>query len=227
MKKYGSFRLLVIVGVTLFALGYTVTWADCGTCDKKDAKAKTEKAAGAAVTQENAAQDQPKPQTYCAACGKSLGIDYATVYVRGYNLKACGTGNCADQVKANPDKYLEQVKTKGISADLHLALCPKCGEVKDGPKCCKEGAVKCDKCGLDKGSPGCCQDLFAVTGTDDPDSKPEVILCAKCGEVQGGPKCCKEGAVKCEKCGMDKGSPGCCKLGDYVSLKAKSSVTKN
>lgn len=44
---------------------------------------------------------------------------------------------------------------KGEKKDAKVELCAKCGEVKGGDKCCKEGVAKCPKCGLDAGSPGC------------------------------------------------------------------------
>ncbi|MEO5365867.1 MAG: rhodanese-like domain-containing protein [Magnetococcus sp. WYHC-3] len=36
------------------------------------------------------------------------------------------------------------------------ALCPKCGQIKNGDACCKANATKCGSCGMTKGSLGCC-----------------------------------------------------------------------
>jgi hypothetical protein len=98
--------------------------------------------------------------------------------------------------------------------EAEITLCGICGEVKEGEKCCKEGAPICPNCGMQKGSILCCSP--AISGRKD------VILCRKCGEAAFTKKCCSAGPALCPKCGLHKGSPGCCKIEKFTGDAADS-----
>jgi len=82
-------------------------------------------------------------------------------------------------------------------------LCTKCGQIKDGPLCCKPDQPKCIMCGLVEGSPGCC---------NIPEGAERAALCTACGHLKDSELCCKPGLPRCQKCGLVKDSPGCCKI---------------
>ena len=162
----------------------------------------------AAVATPSVWAEDLKPQTTCPIMGgkikKEVFVDAA-----GYRFYACCPG-CLDKIKADPAKALAALKERGETAELHLAVCLKCGEIKGTANCCKAGVAKCPKCGLNKGSIGCCRDLKP------PEGKQDITICPKCGEIKGNAECCKVDAQKCPKCGLTKGSPGCCKIGSFI-----------
>lgn len=151
-----------------------------------------------------AAKAELKPQSTCPIMGekinKSVFVDAA-----GYRIYACCSG-CLEKIKADPEKAVATLESRGETPEVRLVVCPECGEIKGSKACRNPDAPKCEKCGLHKGSIGCCRDLKPQKGEKD------VVLCPMCGEVKGSKACCRPDATKCSVCGMIKGSPGCCKL---------------
>ena len=148
-------------------------------------------------TQQTTVKDQVlKPQETCPIKGSPINKT-RFVDVNGYRIYVC-CPSCIEQVKKDPAKAIATLKERGEAAEVRLALCTTCGEIKGTEKCCAEGAEKCAACSKNKGSVGCCLDV------------KEQALCAKCGEIEGSAKCGVKDAVKCEKCGKNKGAPGCC-----------------
>ena len=96
-----------------------------------------------------------KPQPTCPIMGGKINKE-AFVDVAGYRFYACCPA-CLPKIKADPAKALATLKERGEKPELHLAICPKCGEIKGTSKCCKVGVAKCSKCGLAEGAPGCCK----------------------------------------------------------------------
>jgi hypothetical protein len=173
-----------------------------------------------AVTARIQAADPPekpalklKPQATCPIMGGKILKKYF-VDAGGYRFYMCCPG-CTKAIQADPQKALAKLKSLGQTAEVRLALCPKCGEIKGTAKCCAKDVKKCSKCGLNEGSVGCCKDFKP------PEKGEDILICPKCGEQMGAKHKCDLKAEKCPKCGLDKGAPACCKL-DF--LKPKKAV---
>lgn len=79
-----------------------------------------------------------KPQTVCPIMGGKIDKK-VFVDVAGYRFYAC-CPPCLAKIKADPAKAVATLKAKGEKPELHLVVCPKCGEIKGTAKCCKPGA---------------------------------------------------------------------------------------
>lgn len=148
--------------------------------------------------------DGLKAQTTCPLMGKPVNKKFF-VDAGGYRLYLC-CAKCTMKAKANPQKAIAMLKTKGQKPEVRLAICAKCGEIKGLPACCTKDAAKCVKCGLTKGSPGCCQDLKLMA------KLAGAVLCPGCGQVKGlgAPHVCSKDAEICAACSLAVGSPACC-----------------
>jgi hypothetical protein len=164
MKKHWLFLVLLVVVVVFGAL-----YAE------NDKKAEVEKMV------EEEKKPEVKMQTECPVMGGKINRDLFVDH-DGKRIYLCCKG-CVDTVKNAPVKYIKKLEDTGITLEKSpVELCRKCGEVKAGDKCCKDGVTKCDKCGLDKGSPGCCR----ITKN----AKEPVMQCPECKEIMGTNKCC-------------------------------------
>ncbi len=113
-----------------------------------------------------------------------LAILLAALLLGGVTLSACGAA-----------------KQQGDAEEV-LMVCDDCGEVKNMPACCEDGAEICRDCGLHIGSPGCC--IIEKGGGD-------MALCDDCGQIKDAKGCCDPSSKRCPDCGRIKRSPGCCK----------------
>ena len=111
----------------------------------------------------SARADDLKPQTTCPIMGGKINPE-VYVDVAGYRFYACCPA-CLPKIEADSAEALATLEERGEKPELHLAVCPKCGEIRGTADCCKAGVAKCPECGLNKSSIGCCKNVCCAVAS--------------------------------------------------------------
>jgi hypothetical protein len=71
---------------------------------------------GLSVHADDSKKAEPKRQTHCPVMER-YGIEKSNyVDVKGYRIYTCCKG-CINQIKANPDKYIQRLQEQGVSIE--------------------------------------------------------------------------------------------------------------